>query len=198
MQKENRLYRLVALAMLAAVSYVLMLLNFPLPAFPPYLKMDFSDIPALIGALLFGPAAGIIIEAVKNLLHYVTQPGPAGVPIGELANFVAGLLLILPVALLARRIGSSKKRVIAGILAGVVLMAVVMSILNYFVLLPAYMWFLHFPHMTSDAMVKLVTVAILPFNLIKGALTGVVFLVLYPKLKPLIQRYQPKKKLRAV
>jgi riboflavin transporter FmnP len=77
-------------------------------------------------------------------------------------------------------------------------MSVAMSILNYFVLLPIYMWFLHFPHMSASAMFKLVIAGILPFNLIKGAGIAVIFLILYPKLKPIIQRFGPKKRLDTV
>ncbi|HEX6923420.1 MAG TPA: ECF transporter S component [Bacillales bacterium] len=192
MQTKNRVFRLVAFAMLGTVSYLLMFFDFPLPGFPPFLKIDFSEVPVLFGAIIFGPIGGIVIEAIKNLLHYVTQPGPAGVPIGELANFVAGLLFVLPVAFIARKV-RSKKGMVLGLSIGVFLMALGMSVLNYFVILPVYMWFLDFPHMSADAMLKLVAVGIMPFNLVKGAATAVIFLVLYPRLRPMINRFQPKK-----
>lgn len=170
-----------------------MMLDFPLPGFPPFLKIDFSEIPVLIGAIVFGPWVGVLIEAIKNILHYVTQPGPAGVPVGEVANFVAGLLFVLPVAFIARKI-RSRKGLAVGLSVGVVLMAAAMSVLNYFVWLPLYMLFVDFPHMSAAAMFKLVVAGILPFNFIKGVVLAVVFLVLYPKLKPIIDRFNPEKR----
>lgn len=51
--------------MLSSIAFVLMLLNFPFPGLPDYLKIDFSDVPAIIAILVYGPAAGIAVEAIK-------------------------------------------------------------------------------------------------------------------------------------
>jgi riboflavin transporter FmnP len=197
MQRKSHVFQLISAAILGTIAYLLMMFDFPLPGFPPFLKIDFSEIPVLLGAVIFGPVAGIVIEGLKNFLYYAIHGSMTGVPIGELANFVAGLLYVLPVAFIARKV-RSKKGLITGLLTGVILMSVAMSILNYFVLLPIYMWFLHFPHMSASAMFKLVIAGILPFNLIKGAGIAVIFLILYPKLKPIIQRFGPKKRLDTV
>lgn len=183
--------------MLSAVGYLLMMFDFPLPGFPVFLKLDFSEIPVLVGAIVFGPWAAVVIEALKNFLFYAIQGSMTGVPIGELANFAAGLLLVLPVAFIARK-AHSKKRLILGLAIGVVLMALVMSLLNYFLLLPVYMWFLNFPHMSAPAMLTLVAAGIMPFNLIKGAATAIIFLLLYPKLKPFFKRFKRKRNFDAV
>ena len=61
----------VSIGMLSSIAYLLMLLNFPLPLFPNFLFIDFSDIPALIAALIFGPIAGILVEFFKNVLNYI-------------------------------------------------------------------------------------------------------------------------------
>ena len=57
----------------SSIAYLLMMLDFPFPGLPPFLKIDFSDVPALIAAIIFGPVAGIIVEAIKNILHYGIQ-----------------------------------------------------------------------------------------------------------------------------
>lgn len=188
--KTNRTFQVISMAMLSAIAYLLMMFDFPLPGFPPFLKIDFSEIPVLLGAIVLGPVAAIIIEAVKNLLYYAVQGSMTGVPIGELANFIAGLLLVLPAAFIARK-AAERKNLIFSLGIGAVLMAVVMSVLNYFVILPAYMWFLHFPHMSASAMYKLVAFGILPFNLIKGAALAVIFLLIYPRLAPIFRRFRP-------
>ena len=84
---------MVAIAMLSSIAYILMLLNFPIPPFPAFLKIDFSDIPALIGALVFGPMAGIMIELLKNVLDYFMTGSETGVPVGHLQTLCQELSL---------------------------------------------------------------------------------------------------------
>lgn len=62
---QSKVKRLVVISMLSSISFVLMLLNFPFPGLPGYLKIDFSDIPAIIAILIYGPGAGIAVEALK-------------------------------------------------------------------------------------------------------------------------------------
>ena len=72
MSKQNIKLRLfVTIAMLSSISFVLMLFNFPLPWFPAFLKIDFSDVPALIATLTMGPVAGITVELIKNILDWI-------------------------------------------------------------------------------------------------------------------------------
>ncbi|WP_301281715.1 ECF transporter S component [Lysinibacillus capsici] len=91
--KKLNIKSMVAIGMLSSISYVLMLLNFPIPPFPQFLMIDFSDIPALIAALIFGPAAGILVELIKNILDYFMTGSATGVPVGHIANFAAGNVL---------------------------------------------------------------------------------------------------------
>lgn len=197
MQTNSRLFRRIAMAMLGTIGFLLMLLDFPLPGFPPFLKMDLSEIPVLLGALVFGSVGGLVIEVLKNFLHYATQGSPAVVPVGELANVISGMLFVLPVAMIARKI-HSRKGLTLGLIIGIGLMSLVMTVLNYFVLLPLYIWFLNFEPMSDSTMVKMVLIGVLPFNLIKGVLSGTLFVLLYPKLKQLIRRLNPGDRLNAV
>ncbi|WP_258871096.1 ECF transporter S component, partial [Halobacillus trueperi] len=89
---SSKLQKLVILALLGTISMVLMFLKFPLPFLPPYLKVDVSDIPALLAAILFSPLAGIVVEGLKNGL-YMIFTGVSD-PIGVVANFFAGVLFI--------------------------------------------------------------------------------------------------------
>ena len=99
---------LIAIAMLSSISFVLMLLAFPLPVLPAYLKVDFSDIPALIAAITMGPVAGILVAFLKNVLDWLFAGSPTGVPVGHMANFVTSILFITPVYLIYRKATSSK------------------------------------------------------------------------------------------
>ena len=73
--------------MLSSLGFILMLIKFPIPPFPAYLTVDFSDIPALIAALMFGPVAAILVELFKNIIDYFMTGSEAGIPIGNMANF---------------------------------------------------------------------------------------------------------------
>ena len=74
-------------AVLSAIAFVLAFFEFPVPLSPSFARMDLSDLPALIGAFAYGPAAGILIELVKNALQLFTSSTGG---IGELANFIMG------------------------------------------------------------------------------------------------------------
>lgn len=63
---KSKTRMLIAIAMLSSISFVLMLLAFPLPVLPAYLKIDFSDIPALIAAITMGPVAGVLVALMKT------------------------------------------------------------------------------------------------------------------------------------
>lgn len=52
-------------ALLAAISYVLAFLEFPVPLSPSFARMNLSDLPVLIGAFAFGPVIGVMIELIK-------------------------------------------------------------------------------------------------------------------------------------
>ncbi len=181
--------RLVTIPLLAAVAFILQYLEFPLPLFPnSFLKLDFSTLPGLVGGLMFGPMAGVVIELLKNILHFLFK-NTDGLLIGEFANFIAGSSFIVAAVWMRK----SKAGFVAGLALGTVLMTVFMSAMNYFVLIPAYAALFHMP---VDAMLKLfemdslwslILYGIAPFNLIKGAAIGVVAYPIFRKLAPRLQ-----------
>ena len=180
---------MVAVAMLSSIAYVLMLLNFPIPPFPAFLKIDFSDLPALIGALVFGPMAGIMIELLKNVLDYFMTGSETGIPVGHFANFMSGIIFILPTYYVYNKI-KSKKGMTVGLIIGSVSMALVMSVLNYFVLLPAYTFFLNMPAMSGPEIRSYIVAGVLPFNVIKGIVMSLAFMLLFSKMGTWIQKQQ--------
>jgi len=185
--KSLNIRTFVAVSVFSAGAYLLMMLNFPLPPFPHFLLVDFSDIPALVAALLYGPLAGVSVELLKNVLNYFLVGSATGVPIGQLANFTAGVAFLLPVSYIYRK-AASKKGMFLGLAAGTAAMALVMSVLNYYVFLPAYTLFLGAPAMSAPETKALVISAILPFNAAKGGLMAVVFMLLFLRLRPWLQK----------
>lgn len=172
---------LVLTGVLSALAWVLMALEFPLFIyFPSYLKIDFSDIPAILGGLTAGPLVGVAIELVKNILHFITMSKEGG--IGEIANFFAGIGLLIPIVLIARK---NPKRLIVANIAGIVLMTVVANIVNYFITLPLYM-----KDPPREVILTTIYTMLVPFNIVKGIIVAIVTLVLYSALKKVIQKYQ--------
>ncbi|WP_246001120.1 ECF transporter S component [Oceanobacillus piezotolerans] len=187
--QSSKLLRLVILALLGSISLVLFFLNFPLPALPAYLKIDFSEVPALMASLIFSPIAGVIVIAIKNLL-YLAVSG-AGDPIGVFANFLAGVMFVVPVSIIYHKFNKGVKSVVTGLLTGTVIMALGMSLLNYFFLLPAYSWFMGW-EMTPEVMWVSVIAGVLPFNVIKGIIVGILFVLIFIKMRSWIEQKQTK------
>lgn len=185
---SSRLFKLIILSLLGTISLVLFFLNFPLPFLPSYLKIDFSDVPALMASLIFSPMAGVIVVAIKNVL-YLAISG-AGDPIGIIANFLAGAMFVIPVSMLYHRF-KGVKSVVSGLVTGTLIMAVGMSVLNYFIILPAYGKFMGWD-MTEQFKWFSVYAGVLPFNIIKGIIVGLLFVPLFIKMKSWIEQKQMK------
>ncbi|MDF2635605.1 MAG: transporter, substrate-specific component [Pelosinus sp.] len=177
------------IGMLSAIAVILMFFEVPLPMMPIFLKLDVSELPAIIGAFVFGPMAGVAIEFIKNLLH-ATNTQTMG--IGEVANFLVGVAFVLPAGYLYQSYHSHKGAVIA-LVVGTFSMMFLASVLNYFILLPVYQAVLHFPleqiiHMGTIANPQIVdlksfiALAIAPFNMIKGIVMSLLTLMIYRKL----------------
>lgn len=177
--------------MLGSIATVLMQFNFPLPAMPAFLKFDFGEVPAVIAIMTMGPVAGISVELVKNILHWFLSGSPTGVPVGEIANFATGILFILPIYWIFTKFKNAKG-LLGGFVAGTVSMAVGMSLLNYFVFLPMYTYFLNMPPVTGDALYTMIVLGILPFNIIKGIIIAVVTIMLYSRMKKWINQQREK------
>ena len=119
-KSQSGLFVLVSVAMLSAVAFVLMLLEFKLiPS--SYLKMDFSDIPAIIGGVFFGPIYSVIIELIKNILELSIKGMGTQMGFGNLMNFVVGCAFSLPYSIIIRTmLRKDRSRPLAVLIASVV------------------------------------------------------------------------------
>lgn len=193
MHTSRSTQRLVTIPMLAAVAFILQYLEFPIPFTPSFLKLDFSTLPALIGGLMYGPVAGILVEVIKNTLHMLFK-NTDGLLIGELANVVAGSSFILA-AVYMQRLGQGKKNFLTGLALGTVLMTLTMALANAYLLLPAYAAMYNMPmeqllsSFGAESIWSFVLYGIVPFNIFKG---GVLSLVAYPLYVKLAHRLKPR------
>ena len=194
--KKDTTHNLTVAAMLSAVAFILMFIEFPIPMLiPAFIKMDFSDLPALLGAFALGPVYGVIISFMKNLLHIVIK-GTSTACVGELSNFILGAIFSAVAGYIYKH-HKSRKTAIIGAVAGAVAMGVLSVPSNYFVVYPAYVQFYHMPLEailgmyqailpSADSLIKCLIIFNLPFTLVKGLLDAVLCMVIYKPLSPIL------------
>ena len=194
--KKDTTHNLTVAAMLSAVAFILMFIEFPIPMLiPAFIKMDFSDLPALLGAFALGPVYGVIISFMKNLLHIVIK-GTSTACVGELSNFILGAIFSAVAGYIYKH-HKSRKTAIIGAVAGAVAMGVLSVPSNYFVVYPAYMQFYHMPLEailgmyqailpSADSLIKCLIIFNLPFTLVKGLLDAVLCMLIYKPLSPIL------------
>ena len=197
MMKDMKTKTLTKIGILGAVSFILMMIEFPLPFAPAFYKLDFSEVAVLMGGFALGPAAAVWIEALKVALNLLFQ-GSITAGVGEIANFLIGISFVVPASMIYAK-HKTKKNAMKGLIHGTIWMAVMGFVLNYFVLLPAYSYFLKMPIEALvgmgaaiipaiDTKFKFVLLATTPFNLFKGIVVSVVTLYLYKHISPLLHR----------
>lgn len=171
----------------AAISFVLMFVKFPI-AYLGFLELEVSDLPAILMTLVYGPLSGALVELIKNILHLAaTSTGMSG----ELANFAVSLGYVIPLGFVFHY-GKGKRKMVAGLAAGVAGMVVMGIIINYFVTVPLYLTL--FGKEAVLGMVQatipsihnvagIVILGITPFNIFKGIVISVLSFYLYRALK---------------
>ncbi|MEQ2400531.1 ECF transporter S component [Peptoniphilus hominis (ex Hitch et al. 2025)] len=182
-------------AMLSVIGFVLMYFQLPLTfVAPPFMKLDISDLPVLMGAFTMGPVYGIIIAALKNLMHIIFK-GTMTAGVGELSNFIISSTFALVSSYIYRKHRTYKGAVLA-MTVGVLAMTILAMASNYFVVFPLYG-----KVMPMDAIIAMgsaitpkitglftmMIYSVLPFNLIKGFTTSAVMMLVYKKISPLFK-----------
>ena len=182
-------------AVLSAIAFVLAFFEFPVPLSPSFARMDLSDLPALIGAFAYGPAAGILIELVKNTLQLLTSSTSG---IGELANFIMGSSFVAAAGLIYK-FHKTKKTVMIACLTASVMMGIVAALVNYFILLPVFEAFMPLDQLIASfgefipfikTKLDVVLFNAFPFNLLKGIGISIVTMLLYKRLTPILKGRQ--------
>ena len=184
--------KMTVTAILAAVSTVLMFLSFNVPFMPSFIKMDFSELPALIAAFAYGPLSGVIVCLIKNLINLLsTQTGG----VGELSNFILGCAFVLPAGLIYKH-KKTKKSAVLGALLGAVIMAAFSMVSNYYIVYPIYTKF-----MPMDVIIaayssilpsiknlwQALFVFNLPFTFAKGLVNVLIATLIYKPLSPILK-----------
>ena len=189
----KRTRALTGTAMLAAVATILMYMEFPIPIMPGFIKMDISELPALIASFAYGPLSGIAVCLIKNLLKL---PSTSTAAVGELFNFVMGALFV-GVAGIVYKKNKTRKGAIIGAVAGALIMALVSLPYNYFVVYPAYVVMYHLPLEAIIGMYQAINPNVngllaclvtfnVPFTFAKGMVDALLCFLIYKPLSPIL------------
>ena len=201
MTQKQKTHRIAVAALLAAVAAVLQFVEFSIPVMPAFIKLDISDLPALLGTFSLGPVYGVAIQLVKNLLHL---PFGSSAGVGELSNFILGAVFVFVAGVIYTR-NKSRKSALVGSVVGAAAMALVSVVTNYFIVYPAYVVLYHLPldaivgmyeeilggvsHVpTQNALFNCLLVFNVPFTLVKGLLDTALCFLIYKPLSPLLHR----------
>ncbi len=180
-------------AMLSAVAFILQYIEIAIPIMPAFIKFDFSDLPALIGAFAYGPLAGVLIELIKNLIHCAFSQSAT---VGELSNFILGAVFVGTAGFIYKNKKNKTTALIGGVVGSVV-MGLVCIPSNYFVVYPVYyaagfaeeavlgMYQLILPGVKN--ILQCLFVFNLPFTIVKGLISTAITMLIYKHLSPILK-----------
>lgn len=191
-QKTVNVRYMTVTAMLSAIAFILMYLEFSVPLIPSFIKMDLSDLPELIGSFAMGPLCGVLVCLVKNLLHL---PFTSSGGVGEFSNFILGVIFVLPAGILYKK-KKSRKTALIGSIAGAACMAVVSIASNYFIVYPFYSMLMPIEQIIAayqaivpsvDGLLECLIVFNMPFTFVKGMLNVVITFLIYKHISPILK-----------
>lgn len=190
---NEKIRKMTFTAMLGAVATVLMFVDFSVPFMPSFIKMDISELPALIAGFAYGPLSGVCVCLIKNLINLL-RTTTSGV--GELCNFMLGVAFILPSSIIYKKMKTRKGAVI-GSVVGAVLMAVLSLPINYFITYPFYSNFMPMDVIISmyqeimpsvDGLLACLIIFNVPFTLMKGVIDAIICFLIYKPLSPILHK----------
>ena len=177
-------------AVLGAVSAVLMSISIPLPFAPTFLKFDISELPALFAGFFLGPVSGCAVIVVKNLLKLLLQ-GTETAYVGEMMNIVGSICFMLPAALIYK-FNHTRRGARISLIAACAIACVAAHFLNVYVAFPM---FVNLYGMPMEAIIQmgaavnplvhdsftLMLFGVLPFNIVKHGITALVTYLVYKR-----------------
>ena len=184
------------MALFAAISTVLMYIEVPIPLMPPFLKLDISAVPIMIGSFAFGPFEGLVMSLIKAMVHALSSQTMG---VGEVADFLITGSFAFTAGLLYRR-HKNKKAAVTACAVSIITATAVGTLANYFLLLPFYAAMYNMPlqavidmcravNPAIDSLGSYILLGIVPFNLLKGTIVAVLTFLIYKKISTFLHRY---------
>lgn len=189
--------QITKISILAVISAILLVLNFPLFFFPSFYKIDFADVPRLLCGFAIGPVAGVFCTIVSLILNIIFEGGSETAFVGELAALLISISFVLPSTLIYKK-NHTKKGAIISLLIGTAVTSVVSIFVNYFILFPMYETLMNIPMSAIIDLTKniiplvnskltLVMLCTFPFNLLKAFMNSLIIILVYKRISPLLK-----------
>ena len=183
----SKVRTMVGVAMLGAISFIVMFFEFPIILAFPFLKVDFSDVIVLLGTFIYGPLGGIGVAVIRSVLHFIMTGASLPSLVGDFAGVLASIFyLLLFYYLFKRQKSVVKGQIFAGVVSSIS-MTIVMVLANWLFILPLYIRLMGLNLGMST--LQYVLIGLVPFNLIKGGLVTVVFGILYLRILPWLKQH---------
>lgn len=183
--------RVSIIGICSAIAVVLHVLDFPLVFLAPeFYKLDFSEVPVLLGGFFLGPSVAVAIEGVKILLKLLVK-GTSTAFVGDFANFFVGCCFALP-ATIWYHTHKNKTGAVVGLILGTLVMTVLGTAFNAVYLLPKFAVLYGIPmdvligmgtavHKRVSGVFSFVALCVAPLNLVKGSVVSLLTLLLYKR-----------------
>lgn len=194
-RRKNNIRALTVTAMMGALSTVLMFIEFSIPIMPSFIKIDFSELPALLVSFSLGPIWGIAVCLIKNFIHlFITSTGG----IGEASNFILGAVFVLTAGIIYKK-NKTRKFALIGCLSASAVMSVFSVFSNYYVVYPLYIKVLGMTEEmilgmyqailpSVDNLFSAIIIFNLPFNFVKMLIVSVMCFILYKRVSPVLKK----------
>ena len=195
--KKNKIYNYITkIGVFTALSYLLYLVKFPLPFFPSFLEIQFSNIPLILGGFVLGPVGGIIIAVIRFLFKLLSSHTQF---IGELIDLLVSLCVVVTTSLIYQH-HKNKKGGIISLIFGTVVWILVACVVNAYIAIPLYS-----KAFGIDAVISLIAQAIkniteenflkyyilyavIPFNLVLAIIVNLVTFLVYKRISLLFKK----------
>ncbi|MBE6682572.1 MAG: ECF transporter S component [Ruminococcaceae bacterium] len=195
--KKQRVAYITKIACLGAIATILMLFEFPLPFAPAFYELNFSEVAVLVAGFALGPLAAVWTELIKIILNLIIN-GTDTAFVGEISNFLMGVAFVLPAAFIYQKKKSLSGAVI-GMVTGTLSLVIVSAVVNYFIMIPAYVRFMGFEmemiiglgnkvNSSITNLTSLILLATVPFNLVKGVACSLLSALIYKRISPILHK----------
>lgn len=182
-QIDRPIQRLVMIAILSTISFILMVVAqiiVPfLPATASFLRIDVSILPILIPLVLLDLQASIFILFVRSVLKLLLFNEGITTWIGLPINMLAIISFILVWYYILKLKDDNWKKYLYGTVLSIVALTVTMLIANIFIALPLYSLLMNFDFIQLFGSLTIyVFTALIPFNIIEGTIWCILFIAL--------------------
>lgn len=185
----TRTRKMALVAILSAVSFLLLFFQLSLIPGADFLQMDFSLLPILLGLAVMDLRSSLAILGIRSLLKLLLNSSGISTYIGLPMNMIAMGIFVLSFGIIWKKSKTSRQFAGAAMVATLV-STLSMLVANYTYAIPLYATFVHFDIKASLGLSRYLLAMVLPFNLLQGLVLSVAFYTLYTLMKPVLKKYE--------